>query len=391
MSKTIIIDPGHGGFDAGATFENRKEKEDSLQLALAVGRALENAGYTIYYTRTDDRYDSPYDKAQFANNTGGDLFLSFHRNAAQNTDQYQGVQALVYDKNPLALRVGKYVNENLENIGFRNVGIESRKELVVLRRTEMPAVLLEVGFINSNYDNQLFDERFPEIVSAIADGVERALPLNATSAEHVSEDETMAAANFTLHTDTAFSEEEDNSFLFSAEDEKEEPSQEAEAEYIPLAERLHAAMHSSMPQEGQNDRLSIQPAEPNREDDNRSMDRTMDRTDREPMSDWDNDRREDRPTMRPTTPMNPANPANSVEDPLWYYVQVGLFRYPENAVYLMEQLKQQGYDAVWNRVGGLIAIWVGPKETLDDAVTLQRSLMDDGYETLIVTDHYIQR
>ena len=107
MSKTIIIDPGHGGFDPGAVYENRKEKDDNLRLALAVGQELQNAGYQIIYTRTDDRYDSPYDKAQIANSAGGDLFLSFHRNFAETPDLYQGVQALVYDKNPLALRVAK--------------------------------------------------------------------------------------------------------------------------------------------------------------------------------------------------------------------------------------------------------------------------------------------
>ena len=74
---------------------------------------------------------------------------------------------------------------------------------------------------------------------------------------------------------------------------------------------------------------------------------------------------------------------------MWYYVQVGLFRYPENAVYLMEQLKGQGYSAVWKRIGGLIAIWVGLVDTLDEAVALQGKLQNDGYETLIVTDDYI--
>ncbi len=318
MSKTIIIDPGHGGFDAGATFEDRKEKEDSLKLALAVGRALENDGYTVYYTRTDDRYDSPYDKAQFANNTGGDLFLSFHRNAAQQTDQYQGVQALVYDKDPLALRVGKYVNENLEKIGFRNIGIESRKELVVLRRTAMPAVLLEVGFVNSAEDNRLFDERFAEITDAIADGVKEALPHTAAAME---------------------------TKIAKTPAEPEAPEAPPSSDDVPLAQKLHAAMY-------------------------RSLEDVPDETD---------------------AAGSGAKPSAMPEDPFRYYVQVGLFRYPENAVYLMEQLKQQGYDAVWNRVGGLIAIWAGPRDTLDEAVTLQRSLMDDGYETLIVSDHLIRR
>ena len=88
-------------------------------------------------------------------------------------------------------------------------------------------------------------------------------------------------------------------------------------------------------------------------------------------------------------PPRPAPPQTTPK--LAYYVQVGLFRYPENAVYLMQQLKQQGYPSIWRRVGGLIAIWVGPLNTLNDAVTMQRRLQADGYDTLIVTGDNISR
>ena len=96
MAERIIIDPGHGGFDAGASYENRKEKDDNLRLALAVGQRLENAGYDVVYTRAADQYDSPFDKAQIANNAQGDLFVSFHRNSSERPNQYNGVQTLVH-------------------------------------------------------------------------------------------------------------------------------------------------------------------------------------------------------------------------------------------------------------------------------------------------------
>ena len=181
MAERIIIDPGHGGFDAGASYENRKEKDDNLRLALAVGQRLENAGYDVVYTRTADQYDSPFDKAQIANNAQGDLFVSFHRNSSERPNQYNGVQTLVYGGSPLADRVAENVNENLAQIGFRNIGTDQRRELVVLRRTAMPAVLLEVGFINSDQDNALFDQNFSEIADAIVTGIERALPSSGAS------------------------------------------------------------------------------------------------------------------------------------------------------------------------------------------------------------------
>lgn len=342
MSKTIIIDPGHGGFDPGAVYENRKEKDDNLRLALAVGQELQNAGYQIIYTRTDDRYDSPYDKAQIANSAGGDLFLSFHRNFAETPDLYQGVQALVYDKNPLALRVAKNVNEELESIGFKNLGIESRKELVVLRRTSMPAVLLEVSFINSVEDNRLFDEKFDAIANAIATGVEHALPLTSskeTSASSMQPDDIIAS--------------------------------------IPMQQN-DATASMSMQQNDATASMSMQP------DDTIDSMRTSQSSDASPLA-----------SMRRCLTDHPCDldPLPKPDDAphFLYYVQVGLFRYPENAVYLMQQLNAQGYSTVWKRIGGLIAIWVGPVDNLDEAVRLQRKLQNDGYETLIVTDDYIAR
>ena len=63
------------------------------------------------------------------------------------------------------------INEQLESIGFVNLGVKARPNLIVLRRTKMPAVLVEVGFINSDTDNQLFDDNFQDIAEAIASGI----------------------------------------------------------------------------------------------------------------------------------------------------------------------------------------------------------------------------
>ncbi len=64
---TIVIDAGHGGFDNGAMYQGRKEKNDNLDLALAVGNLLKQKGYDVIFTRDSDVYQSPYEKAQIAN------------------------------------------------------------------------------------------------------------------------------------------------------------------------------------------------------------------------------------------------------------------------------------------------------------------------------------
>lgn len=59
----------------------------------------------------------------------------------------------------------------METVGYVNLGVKERPNLVVLRRTKMPAILVEAGFINSDTDNKLFDQNFDATARAIADGI----------------------------------------------------------------------------------------------------------------------------------------------------------------------------------------------------------------------------
>ncbi len=171
MAIRIMLDAGHGGFDNGAVYEGRREKDDVLMLTLAVGEILSENGIDVEYTRVSDIYETPYEKAQEANRSGVDYFVSIHRNSGVNPGEYDGVQTLVYEDSGVPGRMAKNINMELEQIGFKNLGVEVRKNLVVLRRTRMPAVLVEVGFINSEKDNRLYDQRFYEVATAIADGI----------------------------------------------------------------------------------------------------------------------------------------------------------------------------------------------------------------------------
>ena len=163
MPYTIMLDAGHGGRDPGAVFNGRQEKDDTLRLTLAIGEILQNNGVDVEYTRTTDVYTSPYERAMKANNAGVDFFISIHRNSFPTDNEVFGVESLVYDLSGI-----KY---QLEAIGFVNLGVKARPNLVVLRRTRMPAVLVEVGFIDSNVDNRLFDDNFDDIAQAIASGI----------------------------------------------------------------------------------------------------------------------------------------------------------------------------------------------------------------------------
>ncbi len=168
MAYTVYLDAGHGGYDNGASDGNRREKNDTLRLALAVGEILQNNGIDVGYTRVEDVYDSPLRKAQIANEAGADLFVSFHRNAAEYRNQYNGVQTLIFDNSGVKKQMADAINEALAEVGFKNIGTEVRRDLAVLRRTKMPALLVEAGFIDSDTDNAIFDENFDDMAQAIA-------------------------------------------------------------------------------------------------------------------------------------------------------------------------------------------------------------------------------
>ena len=171
-TKRVIIDAGHGGErDPGAVFEGRQEKDDALRLALAVGRILEENGVEVLYTRINDVYDSPLEKAQIANESGADYLISIHRNAMPIPGTASGIMSLVYQYGGVAELLGRNINRELARLGFADLGVIDRPGLAILRRSEMPAVLVEAGFIDNPQDNALFDAMFPEIAQAIADGI----------------------------------------------------------------------------------------------------------------------------------------------------------------------------------------------------------------------------
>ena len=182
MPISIMLDAGHGGADPGAVYQGRQEKDDTLRLTLAIGQILQNNGFDVEYTRTTDIYESPYQKAREANQAGVDYYISIHRNSFPVDNTVSGVLSLVYNKTGIKYQMAQEINAQLETVGFVNLGVEARPDLVVLQRTRMPAVLVEVGFINSDTDNMLFDNNFDDIAQAIADGIMDTLEQNQGSA-----------------------------------------------------------------------------------------------------------------------------------------------------------------------------------------------------------------
>lgn len=183
MAYKIMIDAGHGGEDPGAVYQGRQEKDDNLRLALAVGEILLNSDFEVEYTRTTDVYQTPFEKAQLANQSGAEFFVSLHRNSSPVPNQYSGVETLIYDKSGTKQELAENINSELSEAGYMDLDVKERPGLVVLRRTYMPAALVEVGFINNDADNQLFDNKFQDLAQGIADGITGTLGNDQTAME----------------------------------------------------------------------------------------------------------------------------------------------------------------------------------------------------------------
>lgn len=196
--KTVVIDPGHGGADPGAVGKISKEKDIALKISLLLGEMIEKQykDVNVIYTRTDDSFVELYKRAEIANKNNADLFICVHINASTSTTPY-GAETFVMgiDKTGANLQVAKlensvvlkednyldkydgfdpndpethiifslYQNANLaqsllfaqslqdnfvKKIKRHDRGVK-QAGFLVLWKTTMPSVLVELGFISN--------------------------------------------------------------------------------------------------------------------------------------------------------------------------------------------------------------------------------------------------
>lgn len=155
----IVIDAGHGGKDLGtnSTSPQYEEKFLTLSTARILKGYLEQLGYATLLTRSDDRFIALNKRAEFANNSGPDAFVSIHFNSAPNKEAH-GIEIFYYrseenkqrssDSKALAKKV---LDHMLEETGAKSRGVK-HGDLAVIRETAMPAILVEGGFLSNDQE-----------------------------------------------------------------------------------------------------------------------------------------------------------------------------------------------------------------------------------------------
>ena len=157
MTK-IFIDPGHGGVNPGAIAASGLQEADvTLDIGLRLGRILKNRGYEVDYSRTENTTVSLAQRAQAANSWGADYFISIHCNS--NPDPiYKGTSTYCFRLGIPAAVLAEYVNTALiEAIGTPDLGVMTAN-FAVLRRTQMPAILVETAFLSNPEEAALLAE-----------------------------------------------------------------------------------------------------------------------------------------------------------------------------------------------------------------------------------------
>ena len=182
-TKLIVLDAGHGGKDGGAqgTLNGKTiyEKDLTLSIMTKTQAVLEKNGYTVQVTRSGDTYPELSERAQLANDLGAAAFISIHINAVDNAPSASGTEVYFSELNNSHTfnLTSKQMAENIleemiDAMGTKNRGVKTANH-VVTRSCNMPAVLVEVGFISNEEElRKMCDDSFQNTVAeSIAAGI----------------------------------------------------------------------------------------------------------------------------------------------------------------------------------------------------------------------------
>ena len=169
----IMLDAGHGGKDPGAGYGEVLEKDLTLELVKRTKELLKEAGYRVRLTRADDGYVEIHDRAEYARRKKPDLFVSIHCNSLEEGDA-NGIETFYAQaKGEASQNLAQSIQTNLiEATGARDRGAKTAN-YVVVKDTDMPAALVEVGFLSDAEERELLqqEEYQEKLAKGIVDGI----------------------------------------------------------------------------------------------------------------------------------------------------------------------------------------------------------------------------
>jgi N-acetylmuramoyl-L-alanine amidase len=162
---TVVIDAGHGGSDLGATMNGLSEKEIVSSIAQKIKNLNSNSNIEILLTRTEDQTMSFQERLDFVNGAKPDLVISLHANSSKNKES-NGLEVFVSEKSAEHLASKDFANKfstsiiNKTQLKVRPVSISN---FLILRKSEVPAMLVELGYLSNEKDKAYLENKDNQI------------------------------------------------------------------------------------------------------------------------------------------------------------------------------------------------------------------------------------
>lgn len=183
--KIIVIDAGHGANMPGAIVGGVQEKDIDLAIVKQLKKQFDknkDEKLGVYYTRLDDSDPAFANRSGLANDVGADLFVSIHSNSYPQSTAVNGTTVLYDEKKETAGNSSKHLADILLKkttaaLGSKNMGLAAGNNIYVIRTSEAPAALVEVGFMTNPKElSNLTDENYQKkCAHAIYEGIMQAL------------------------------------------------------------------------------------------------------------------------------------------------------------------------------------------------------------------------
>lgn len=171
LEATVVLDAGHGGWDPGKTgTKGKNEKELNLAVVEKLAEYLEMGGAEVILTRENDdalgegKRTDMAERKRIANESGADILVSIHQNAFPSA-KAKGAQVFYHNSSENGKILAEYVQENLRSRvdGSNHRQAKENKDYYILRTTEIPAVIVECGFLsNAEEESMLNDAGYQE-------------------------------------------------------------------------------------------------------------------------------------------------------------------------------------------------------------------------------------
>lgn len=169
---TVYLDPGHGGADEGCAREGVREKDLNLAIALLVRGQLEEQGYRVIMSRETDVYIAKEARVEDANKSGADVYISIHQNATEEGAGVKGMEVWYTEDDDRrdSKRLAQLIRQQtLKSTGAVERELRSDADFYVTGNTDMPACLIETGFLSNTAERRKLG--LVEYQKQIADGI----------------------------------------------------------------------------------------------------------------------------------------------------------------------------------------------------------------------------